>query len=651
MKKFFCLCAVCLMLIPGGAVLAQEEPPTQTGKVIVTATRSPSTLDKIGGNSASVVTEADIEAKKQMMLPQVLKGIPGLDVVSNGGPGTQTSVFIRGADAKNTLVLVDGVMFNDPSSPNRTANLGSLNVDNIERIEVVRGAMSVLYGSNATAGVINIITKKGSGRPSAFAGAEGGSYGTVKGYAGGSGAYKNFNFSTSFSGTTVDGFSSADDDNDRILHDGNTSEKDRWKNFTISGKFGYDISSDFDISGVVRYMDSETDLDDYYFTGGFAVDQVDFDPLTWAETPNPDGLKQQSVDSNQTIFKVDVHNQFFETTIDSRLFFEGSLLNRTGYNAAGDEYFDFSGDTHKVGWQGSWNYQNINYVYLGTNYWKESMDSDSSRLNESAYIYSLWGQDQLFLWDSLDIVGGVRYDKHEEFGDAVTYRVAPSFTVSQTATVIKASYGTGFRAPSLFELYSDFGNPDLSEEKSKGWDAGFEQPLWGDRIRFGASYFYMKYEDRIDFDFATSTYNQMSGDTTTKGVEVFVNLSPIEDLEFTVNYTYTDTEDPKGDALVRRPENKVFFNGRYYFLDRGMVNLDVIWADDRYAISSSRDVNGNPVEKLDSYVVVNLSASYDLLPWLQAYGRVDNLFDEFYEEAWSFATAGLSGIVGLKAKY
>ncbi len=651
MKKIRCLWVLCLLLIPALGVSAQEQTPVQTGKVIVTATGSAATLDKIGGNSASVITSADIAAKKQMMLPQVLKGVPGVDVVTNGGPGTQSSVFIRGADSKNTLVLVDGIMLNDPSSPNRSANLGNLNVDNIERIEVVRGAMSVLYGSNATAGVINIITKKGSGTPSVFAGVEGGSYGTLKGYAGGSGAYRNFNFSASFSGTTVEGYSIANDNNDRILHDGNTSEKDSWKNLTVSGKFGYDFTPDFDINGVVRYIDSQTDLDDYYSTGGFAVDQVDYDPMTWTETPNPLGLKQQRVDTSQTLYKIDVHNRFFDQIVDSRLSYGGSNLDRTGYNAAGDEYWDYSGKTHKVGWQGSFNYQNRNYFYVGTSYWKEEMDSDSSDISENAYIYSLWGQDQLFIGDMLDIVGGVRYDKHEEFGDAVTYRIAPSFTIPQTGTVLKGSYGTGFRAPSLFELYSPYGNPDLSEEKSRGWDAGFEQPLWGDRVRFGATYFYMKYEDRIDYDFATWHYSQLPGDTTTKGVEVFVNLTPVENLELNLNFTYTDTEDPNGDELIRRPKNKVFFNGRYYFLEKGMVNLDVLWADERYASPSSRDVYGNAVEKLDSYIVVNLSASWDVLPWLQAYGRVDNLFDEDYEEAWSYATPGISGIVGLKAKY
>jgi len=650
MKKMFCFSFIAMSVLFTGTTIAQETP-VATENVVVTATRTPTRIDKIGGNSVTVITAADIKAKGQMMVSDVLKGTPGLDIISNGGPGTTTLAFIRGADAKNTLVLVDGVMYNDPSSPTRSANLGDINVDNIERIEVVRGAMSVLYGSNATAGVINIITQKGTAQPSLYGGIEGGSYNTWKGYAGASGAVDKFNFSASLSGLKTDGFSVANDDNPGILHNGNTSEDDAWENFTFSTKMGVEINPDFDINGVVRYSKSETDLDDYYFDGGFAIDQADFDMTTFSSAPNPSGLKKQKAENDQTVYKLDIHHLFLNQVLESSLYVQGSVQNRDGYNANGDSEYNYDGETREMGWQGSYNFDDINTFYLGTSYFREFIDSKSSKLDTDAYIYSVWAQDQLFIGENLDIIGGLRYDNHEKFGDAVTFRIAPSYTITPTQTVLKASYGTGFRAPSLFELYSDYGNEALEEETSQGWDAGFEQPLMENRIKLGATYFDMKYEDRIDYDFAISKYNQLEGDTKTNGVEAFIQWMPLSELDFTLNYTYTDTEDPEGKPLVRRPENKLLFNTRYRFADKAVVNLDVLWADERSAVTSATDVNGNRVEKLDAYTLVNLSASYDILKWLQIYGRVDNLFDEFYEEAWSYATPGLSGYLGLRVKY
>nr|MCU0556597.1 TonB-dependent receptor plug domain-containing protein [Desulfobacterales bacterium] len=191
MKRLAGISAVWALAAFAGAVAAAEQDrPATMAEVVVTATRTETTLDKVGGSAVSVVTATDIEAAKQTRVAEALKGIPGIDIVASGGPGSAATVFIRGGDSKNTLVLVDGIMFNDPSSPNRSADLANLTLDNIERIEVVRGPLSALYGSNATGGVINILTKKGDGKPTAHVGAEYGSYDTWKVFGGTSGELK-----------------------------------------------------------------------------------------------------------------------------------------------------------------------------------------------------------------------------------------------------------------------------------------------------------------------------------------------------------------------------------------------------------------------------------------------------------------------------
>ncbi|MDF1589884.1 MAG: TonB-dependent receptor [Desulfobacterales bacterium] len=654
--KYLKLFLICIPLILSRICLAASDAqPVTLPEVVVTATRSATTMDKIGGNSITVITAKDIESKKSRSVAELLKEIPGLDIESQGGPGTQTAVFIRGADSKNTLVLIDGVVFNDPSSPNRSADIGNLNIDNIERIEVVRGAMSVLYGSNATAGVVNIITKKGKSKPSVYGGIEGGSYNTWKVYAGSDGGLDVFNYSFSLSRTETDGFSIANADNDRILHNGNTSEKDGWKNTTLSGKLGYDITPDFDINASVRYMNSEVRVDDWYsgnwptYDAGYLVDQVDYDPF-WTATPNPSGNKRQRWDNEQAYYRVDAHNFFFDRFLESTFYYNGSLHTRDGFDADGTLAYDYDGKTNEFGFQGTMNFQDVNLLHMGASYWKEALESKSSSIDKDADISSFWVQDQLFWGESLDLVAGLRYDIHDRFGGATTYRVAPAYTLATSNTTLKASYGTGFRAPSLFELYSVYGNENLQEEKSKGWDVGVEQPLSDNKIKVGLTYFDTVFDDRIDYDFATSTYNQLPGNTKTKGIEAFIKYAPASTLDLTIHYTYTDTEDPDGNQLVRRPYNKVYANMRYRFLNRGVFNLDYYWVDERREIDSAKDVNGTPVEKLDAYSLVNLAVTYDLYQWLQLYGRIDNLFDAFYESAWSYATPGLSVYVGVKLK-
>ncbi|MBW2608587.1 MAG: TonB-dependent receptor, partial [Deltaproteobacteria bacterium] len=253
MKKLLILHVIVFIFLLQGWCMAENEKKDGESivtmeEVVVTATKTELSMEKIGGSSVTVITAEDIEDKKLSTVKEVLKGVQGIDVKATGGPGTQTSIFMRGADSKNTLVLLDGIMVNDPSSLHRNADLANLTVDNIERIEVVRGPMSVLYGSNATAGVINIITKKGKGKPSVYAGTEGGSYGTWRVYGGTSGASDKFNFALAASMTETGGFSQANDENNRIPHAGNTYEDDGWKNTTISGKAGTDITPDFDIN-------------------------------------------------------------------------------------------------------------------------------------------------------------------------------------------------------------------------------------------------------------------------------------------------------------------------------------------------------------------------------------------------------------------
>jgi vitamin B12 transporter len=629
-----------LMCLP---LTAAAEQSVEMDDVVVTATRTASATT--GGTSVSVITAQEIAAKQLTTVEEVLKTTPGIDVVANGGLGTQSSVFIRGADSKNTLILVDGVMFNDPSGSNRGADLAHLTTDNIERIEIVRGPMSVLYGSNATAGVINIITKRGSGTPHAALSAEAGSYGTWKLSGNGSGAVGKAHYSIGVSRLESDGFSIANDDNSHIPHDGNTSEDDGYENTTVSGKFGVEISEDFEIVATLRYLDAEVDLDAW--GPGYTGDRFG----GWPDyAPQPNGKTDYHNETEEYLGRLDIKNRFFNDALTSDLYVQGSRHERDGYDNDGAQSYDYVGESREIGWQGSYRVNAANTLTVGGALFREEMESDSSGISKKdADTTSFWAQEQLRLGSSFELIAGVRYDDHDRFGDKTTYRLAPSY-VTDFGLVLKASYGTGFRAPSLYELYSSYGSEDLDAEESEGWDVGFEQEFASANLLLGVTYFEQTFEDRIDFDMATYHYSQLPGDTETRGVETFVQWRPLEAVLLRLNYTYNDTQDPDGARLTRRALNKVNLTASYTQGPFG-VNLDCRWVGERDAISSAADENGNSVSTLDAYTVVNLAARYDITEHLCLFGRVDNLFDEFYEEAWSYATPGLSGYAGVKVTF
>lgn len=648
MKAIRFIPAAVAVLTIAGIAQAQDNIkniPTMR-ETVVTATRTETTSGHVGGSSVSVLTAEQIENRHQSTAQELLKTLPGVDVVANGGSGTLSTVFIRGADNKNTLVLVDGIMINDPSSANRNANLADITTDNIERIEVVRGPMSVLYGSNATAGVINIITKTGKGPAAVGVTMEGGSYNTWKMAADVSGASDTVDYSLVASSTRTDGFSIANDENDRIPHNGNTSEEDGWENRTFSGKIGMELAPGFDVNGVVRLVDASVDIDDSGM--GYAGDRFGGG---WPAAPEPSLNKKAHGDSDQLIYRLNVHNEFMRQRLLSDISFKSSSVERQYYDNDGMETWDYEGGSTELGWQGQYGIGDHDFLF-GASFYREEMESISGGITDrEADVRSFFAQDQMMLVDSLDIIAGVRVDDHDRFGNELTWRLAPAYYIDRTGTEFKASYGTGFRAPSLYELYSSYGNPDLEAEKSKGYDVGFTQALESGNITFGATYFNMTFENRIDYDFATWAYNQLPGDTRVSGLESFVTWQPRADLDVRVNHTYTDTRDPDEERLVRRPLNKVNVNCVYRYQDKAVFNVDYFWVDERDPSPYAADINGNPVGVLEAYSLINLSARYMLNKTLTLYARVDNLLGEEYEEAWSYATPGRSGYVGIKAQF
>ena len=623
--------------------LFAQEKEVILEKVVVTATRVETPMEEIA-SSVTVISSEEIERKQKTHVMEILRGIPGLDVVRTGGAGKNTSVFIRGANSEHTLVMIDGVEVNDPISPGRSYDFAHLTVDNIERIEVIRGPQSTLYGSDAIGGVVNIITKKGEGKPKFFLSAEGGSFTTFREATGISGGNKWVNYSFALSRFDTEGISTAS------KKDGNY-ERDGYENTSLSAKLGFKPMDNLGIDFILHYMDAKTELDNFAGVGG----------------DDPNYVQK----SNQFLFKTQVGLSLFDQVWSQKLGLALNDHNRDIKNKKDSQHpFDYEkgrydGQLLKFDWQHHLQLHKTNALTFGLEYEREEGKS-------KYYWESLWGpgqsifpkktanikgyyiQDEIKLWDRLFATLGIRIDDHSRFGSETTYRVAPAYLIKETDTKIKGTFGTGFKAPTLYQLFAPatlwgpIGNKDLKPEKSKGWDFGVEQNFFKNRVTLGATYFRNDFKDLIQFDWGQGYINIAKAKT--EGVELFASAKPIDDLTLRINYTYTDTEDKTtGEALIRRPKNKIGFDINYHFLNNGNVNLGVIYVGKRddldFSISPSRMV------KLDQYTLVNLAVSYDITKNFQLFGRVENLLDKEYEEVKGFGTPGLSFFGGMKLSF
>lgn len=623
MRKWLAL--VFLFILP---VAAYGEARVELAEIVVTATRVPTPAEEVG-SSTTVISEEEIKAKGYTTVAEVLKGVLGLDVVSTGGPGALTTVFLRGMESYHTLVMIDGLRVGDPSLMQRQFNFANLTVDGVERIEVVRGPQSVLYGADAIGGVVNIITKRGKGKPSFYAGSEGGSYDTFRQFAGGSGEVGKMAFSFGVSHTRTSGFSAADDD-----LPGN-EEADGWENFTLTGRLDLEVAPSFTFGSTFRFQQGDTELD---LGGGPYRDVEDY-----------------HVEHDQFFVRPYVEVSLLGGRWRQRMAF-GLTRHKRKYleNPWGDSTYE--GKSQQFLWQHELELHRTNWLLLGLEYQQEEMESVSpwSAMEESAYTFSLFAEDQITLAGVSYTTLGLRWDHHEEFGDHTTFRLTQSFLIRPTGTKLCGSVGTGFRAPSLYELYGPpfwgrpVGNPDLDPEKSLGWDVGIEQKLFGGLLKAGVTYFRNEVDDLIEYISGRGYVNMEEAESW--GIEAFLEAGPWRGLSGGIMYTYTETEDEEGRRLLRRPLNKIGVSLSYRFLqERGRVGIRILWVDDRddldWSVWPARRV------ELNEYTRVDLSGSFKVHRNLEVFARVENLFDEDYQEAYGYGTPGFSAYGGVKVVF
>jgi len=614
---------------------AERQPPQ---RIVVSATKLETPEEQLG-TSSTLLTRQDIELSQKVMVIDLLRTVPGIDIAHNGGPGQTASVFIRGAKSEHTLVLVDGVEVNDPISPGRGFDWAHMATDNIERIEIIRGPQSTLYGSDAIGGVINIITRKGKGKPQFSFSSEYGTYHTYRENASVRGATPVFNYAVSVSRFDTEGVSSA------RRRDGNR-EDDAYENTTCSARFGFTPTENFAFDIIVRRSDAYSELD---MAGGPGGDDLNYDAdneqfflRTQGRLFLLDGLWEQKFGVSFTDIDRRTHNDPDSThPLD---------VERSSYD----------GEILKFDWQHNFYVHETNTITVGAETEEERGRSHyasdgawgpytSDFRTRTARNNGYYVQDQIKLWDCFFTTIGGRIDDHEKFGTETTYRIASAYLVRSTGTKFKASYGTGFKAPTLFQLYSMYGDTSLDPEKSRGWDAGVEQKLCNDRVVLGATYFHNRFTNLIDYNSATWKYENI-GNARTRGVELTASVRPVERLTVRGSYTYTHAEDlDTGFDLLRRAKSKVGVDASYRLTEKATVNCGFAYIGKR----KDMDFSTWPASRtsLDSYVLVNAGASYDVTKNVTVFGRIENMFNEKYEEVLGYGTPGFGIFTGVRGTF
>ncbi len=615
---------------------AASADPAASGSsrtVVVSATRIETSLEEVA-SSVSIVEGQEVVDRQLANLGDALRGLPGVDVVQNGSLGGSSAVFLRGANSEHTLVLIDGVEANNPMSPTRAFNFADLNAANIERIEVLRGPQSTLYGSDAMGGVINITTKRGHGAPSVYASAEAGSYDTYTEQAGISGAKDVFDYSLGFQQQNSHGISSANSEN------GN-SEKDGYRNTGFSGRFGWELSPQARINLISRYNDSAAELDnedgfddpnrvlrnEQFFTRSEV--QTSFLEKRFTQTWGVGFTNQEFQDDND---KDAAH-----PLDDLRSRYTGRLLKfdlQNNYKITPWATLVFGADTEQE--RGS--------SFLISNSMFGLFESDFAE--RTARTNGYYSQVQLNVNDRFFTTAGIRVDDHSKFGSKVSWRLAPAYVIRSTGTKLSSTIGTGYKAPSLYQLYSSYGNEELKPEKSLGLDAGIQQDLLKDTLAAGVTYFWNDFDDLISFDPNTFISENIAR-ARTQGIETSLSFTPVEGMLWRASYTLTDTEDlDSHSSLLRRPRSKAGLKVDYELSPRSSVNIFVNAVGRRL----DNDFSTFPAQRvtLPSYVTVNIAGHYSITESLEIFARIENLFDREYEDVLGFGTRGAAAYAGLK---
>jgi vitamin B12 transporter len=654
-----CLCGGGLLHAASAAEVATSDRSdvVETPEVFISATKTEVPVKQVT-SAVETITGEQMQQRKIRTAVEALRLAQGLAVFQNGGHGTLAEVRMRGGTPQQTLVLIDGAIVN--SATLGTFNFANLTSDNIERIEILRGSQGMMWGSDAMGGVINIITKRGRETPNIAAFAEYGSFATIREGASVTGKKGPVDVAAALTRWDMSNFSS-------INYRRGAAERDGFHNWQGSMKLGVDLPKEGRLEFNFRWMDGITNLDGTSFN--FATSSFDPADLLGAKTQSKQYVYTGSY--MQPITNWWSQRLTLARATESLTTSSGTVERNLVTGAVAPPFpldSEINTTSNRLEWQHDLQIAKPLAVTAGYQFREqlgENLDTLAGTITLPSKIVSSnagFAEAKLNLWDRLFGTAGVRQDEYNVFGSATTYRATAGYLHKETGTKLRGSYGTGFRAPTINELFfPDFGNANLKPEKSKGLDVGLDQSLLNDRVLLSVGYFWTRYQNLIlaVFDPAGCNFTlfgfcaQNIGQARAQGIEASAKLKLIRDqpwiksLDLQVQYTYTSTDNLTANADARLPKwplNQWSAILSYQPIESVRANLEGRYVGQRYM-----DVNN--LESVPSFYVWNVSASYDLSKTVQIYGRADNIFNRKYEEVLFFGTPVRSVFGGVRVNF
>ncbi|MBU2341324.1 MAG: TonB-dependent receptor [Alphaproteobacteria bacterium] len=561
------------------------------------------------GQAVTVIGTAEIDAVQGADITRVLARAPGVALSRNGPAGSFTGVRLRGGEAEQLLVLVDGIRIADPAAPSGGFDFGTLTLGTVGKIDLLRGSNSTIWGSDAVAGVLDVSTRAGSGLSGS---AEYGARDTLSASVTGGLSEDAYFAGLSASYFRTDGFSAA----------ASGTEPDGFEQFTLGGSAFVDLTDQLELFAQARYAASDIDID------GFPAPAFVF-----ADTAETQETEQLSGALGLAYYGQDLTLRASYALADTaRDNFDPALGT--------DPLFTSDGQSQNLSLRGEYRLiGGLTLAFGGNREWTEyRTDSDAGEdaTITGAYVQAGW------VLGGLAAHVGARLDDHDRFGSATSFGGDVSYALGGGWRV-RASVGEGFKAPSLFQLYSDYGNPDLSPEKSTSMDLGLERGTRGTGLHAAVTAFRRDSEDLIGFDNATFTYANIAR-ARAQGLELELGADLAPGLRAAGVYSLVDTENRQtGNHLARRPRHSATL-----FADWQTPLGAVIGADLRL-VGDSFDDAGNAV-RIEGYEVFDLRASFPLTAALEVFGRVENVFDEDYQTAAGYGSPGRGAFLGVRAQ-
>jgi len=591
---------------------------------ISSATKSEQALKDVTSN-VNVITSEEIQEKHYKTVAEALNSIAGISYTSNGGIGSTTNIQLRGASNSRTLVLIDGARYQDPSSTNG-ANISHLMIENIEQIEVIKGAQSGIWGADASAGVINIITKKAKNGTHLNANVEGGSFNSKK--YGATASYKEnaFDIQLSANKITSDSFTSQAPKDEKLSQ----YEDDAYSNLTLSLKAGYNFTDDARLSLSITDIDALKDYDSF-------------------GNPDDDTMKSDVHDRVYNLQYTQGYNNHNITLKAQKSEFARDELGTVGNAAWGLEFVkNFNGETINLELSDNIKYNQEDFVIVGLGHSKDDVDyemtdnSTKQKDNSDNFIY-LTNSNK---FGDFILTESLRYDDYNNFDSKFTGKIGAKYQLNQDI-FFTSNIGIGYNVPNIVQELNPWGgvNSELNPENTKSFDISFGYKS------FKATYFYNKVTDLIEWydpdgwGGNPAIYKNLEGESTFKGIELEYSQAIIESILLSLNYTSLSAQDKDGKELARRPKETLKLSLDLYPIDDLHLGIFGEYIGKRY---NGFDKSG---EQTGKYTLVNFTANYDINQNFSIYAKVDNVFDTSYQVIDGYATAPLSGYLGLNAKF